>query len=197
VENLKITMKTKICIKCHEEKNLKEYLFYPNGKLMNVCKRCRLNYQNKWKREQRIKRGLKGNAQKTHCPNGHLYIEENLRKRKRGRDCLICHRERELLRKRKLGIKEQNHPTKEEKLIQRRKWEGKRRAIKANAFVEDVNPLIVFQRDNGICQICSLSIGNKKWEIDHIISLSKGGKHSYANVQLAHASCNRKKWANE
>lgn len=38
------------------------------------------------------------NARKTHCPKGHDYALYT-RKKKKGRDCLICHRERERERK--------------------------------------------------------------------------------------------------
>lgn len=70
-----------------------------------------------------------------------------------------------------------------------------RRARKRNAFVESVNPLVVFQRDAGICKICCLPIAGSQWHIDHKIPLVAGGEHSYANVQLSHASCNLKKGA--
>jgi 5-methylcytosine-specific restriction endonuclease McrA len=33
------------------------------------------------------------------------------------------------------------------------------------------------------------------WDLDHVIPLSKGGEHSYDNVQVTHPSCNRKKGA--
>jgi 5-methylcytosine-specific restriction endonuclease McrA len=36
---------------------------------------------------------------------------------------------------------------------------------------------------------------NSKWHVDHIVPISKGGPHSYLNVQLAHAKCNRTKGA--
>lgn len=72
----------------------------------------------------------------------------------------------------------------------------KRRAIVKKVFVEHVDPHVVYDRDNGICGICKRRVDrNGKWEIDHVIPISKGGVHAYANVQLAHQSCNRTKSA--
>lgn len=33
---------------------------------------------------------------KTHCPVGHPYVEENIRPGRNGRDCRLCHNERQL-----------------------------------------------------------------------------------------------------
>lgn len=77
-----------------------------------------------------------------------------------------------------------------------RKSAQKRRAIKKQVFVEAVDPIVVFKRDNGICGICRRKVlPSGAWEIDHVIPISKGGEHSYANVQLSHRVCNRSKWA--
>jgi 5-methylcytosine-specific restriction endonuclease McrA len=66
----------------------------------------------------------------------------------------------------------------------------------AAAFVEDVDPRIVFTRDKGICGICRSPVEpDSKWEVDHVMPISRGGAHSYANVQLTHRRCNRQKHA--
>lgn len=71
-----------------------------------------------------------------------------------------------------------------------------RRARKVGATVERVDPQAVFARDGGMCGICTQPVDvNERWHIDHVVPLSKGGAHSYANVQLAHAMCNIKKGA--
>ena len=54
---------------------------------------------------------------------------------------------------------------------------------------------VVLRRDAGRCGICGLTIMEANWHLDHIIPLSKGGEHSYANVQAAHARCNMRKHA--
>lgn len=77
-----------------------------------------------------------------------------------------------------------------------RKSRATRRARLLSAFVEPVHPATVFERDKGVCGICMKPVEpNSPWEVDHIVPLSKGGIHAYANVQLAHRSCNRAKGA--
>ena len=62
----------------------------------------------------------------------------------------------------------------------------------------------LFVRDNGVCYICGgmcnwASVdqeGNAQEEypsIDHVVPLSKGGKHKWDNVKLAHRGCNTRK----
>lgn len=77
-----------------------------------------------------------------------------------------------------------------------RRVQLRRRARKAKAFVDDVDPRVVYLNAEGICGICREPIDpTKKWHVDHIVPLSKGGAHSYANTQPAHAACNHRKGA--
>lgn len=58
----------------------------------------------------------------------------------------------------------------------------------------------LLKRDGGICQICGRPVDCKDVAngharslyptLDHIIPLSKGGTHTWDNVQLAHMGCN-------
>jgi 5-methylcytosine-specific restriction endonuclease McrA len=66
-------------------------------------------------------------------------------------------------------------------------------ARKLKVRVEDVNPLVVLERDDGICGICGADVDPQAFEVDHVIPISRGGSHSYDNVQAAHGSCNRRK----
>jgi 5-methylcytosine-specific restriction endonuclease McrA len=73
-----------------------------------------------------------------------------------------------------------------------------RRARKLNAFVEAVDRQQVFLNDNGICQwqYCqeaSPFVDPANWHLDHIVALANGGEHSYANTQVTHPTCNRRK----
>jgi 5-methylcytosine-specific restriction endonuclease McrA len=70
-----------------------------------------------------------------------------------------------------------------------------RRARKLGQFVESVDPQRVFERDEGICGICGGEVDREDFHVDHMVPLAKGGKHSYANVQLAHPACNLRKGA--
>lgn len=77
----------------------------------------------------------------------------------------------------------------------------KRKARKRAATVESVNPTRVFVRDGWLCHLCGGKTDRarrgtyhpKAPELDHIVPLSKGGAHSYANTACAHRKCNAAK----
>ncbi len=62
---------------------------------------------------------------------------------------------------------------------------------------ERLDPLAVFERDGWICGICGKPV-SKRWKspdprsasLDHIVPLSRGGSHTWENVQCAHRGCN-------
>lgn len=99
----------------------------------------------------------------------------------------------EYVEKRRRHAREYNARQREERpehvRMLKRKHHGTRRARKLDQFVEEVDPLVVFERDSGVCGICQEKIDGD-FHVDHIIPLSKGGEHSYANVQAAHPRCN-------
>lgn len=70
-----------------------------------------------------------------------------------------------------------------------------RRARKQAAFVEKVFRSKLFERDQGVCGICGQPVDPERYHVDHIVPLIKGGKHSYANTQIAHPKCNTAKGA--
>lgn len=43
------------------------------------------------------------------------------------------------------------------------------------------------------CHICGGEIGDK-WDADHVLSHSKGGRHSVENYLPAHKTCNNYRW---
>lgn len=63
-------------------------------------------------------------------------------------------------------------------------------------IVEEVDPEVVYQRDKGTCYLCLKPVdpaaqpGPWNATVDHVVPISKGGEHSYANVRLAHNRCN-------
>jgi 5-methylcytosine-specific restriction endonuclease McrA len=69
------------------------------------------------------------------------------------------------------------------------------RARKRGAHVEHVEPLVVLERDDGVCGICGEDVDPTFFDIDHVIPLARGGEHSYRNVQVAHRRCNARKGA--
>lgn len=68
-----------------------------------------------------------------------------------------------------------------------------RRARKARLFVEHIAPLVVLERDDGVCGICGCDVNPFDFHVDHIVPLALGGEHSYANAQTAHPLCNLRK----
>jgi 5-methylcytosine-specific restriction endonuclease McrA len=60
-------------------------------------------------------------------------------------------------------------------------------------YVEDVDRRVVWDRDEGYCRHCKMFVPFEDFEVDHIIPMSKGGDHSYSNVQTLCTPCNRSK----
>lgn len=66
-----------------------------------------------------------------------------------------------------------------------------RRARKYNnGPVERIYRRKVWERDDGICQVCRKPVEFKAMHLDHKIPLCKKGTHTYDNVQTTHAACN-------
>lgn len=83
-----------------------------------------------------------------------------------------------------------NHP---EKVERYRRYNQTRKARLLGAFVEKVDRFRVYDQWSGICGICALHVSRERFDVDHIIPLSRGGEHSYANCQPAHPTCNTRK----
>lgn len=73
----------------------------------------------------------------------------------------------------------------------------RRRARERGAYVADVSPHAVFERDAWRCGLCRRKVRrNVKVPhplaavLDHIVPLAKGGTHEPGNVQCAHFRCN-------
>lgn len=72
----------------------------------------------------------------------------------------------------------------------RRKYESARRARRRAAFVEHIDPQIVYVSHDGICGICGQAVSRDDFHVDHIVALANGGLHMYSNCQPAHPLCN-------
>ncbi len=56
----------------------------------------------------------------------------------------------------------------------------------------------LLKRQKGKCEQCGLTFRDgDKWEVDHILPLSKGGKDWYPNLQLLHKHCHDTKTASD
>jgi predicted nucleic acid-binding Zn ribbon protein len=76
------------------------------------------------------------------------------------------------------------------------------RAARASQPFENIDVGAVYERDEWCCQLCHLPVDESLRypdqlcaTLDHIVPLSRGGSHTYSNVQLAHAFCNITKGA--
>jgi 5-methylcytosine-specific restriction endonuclease McrA len=66
----------------------------------------------------------------------------------------------------------------------------RRRAKMRQVPYEKIDRDLVFLKDEGICGICGQPLERSELTLDHIIPISKGGGHLYANVHSAHLICN-------
>lgn len=78
-----------------------------------------------------------------------------------------------------------------------RKYTQKRYALRKEAFVEPVDVFGIYQAQDGICYLCGSRREFGEMHADHVIPLSKGGKHETANIKMACAKCNLSKGAKE
>jgi 5-methylcytosine-specific restriction endonuclease McrA len=69
-----------------------------------------------------------------------------------------------------------------------------RRARLAGVVSESINCELVYARDNYLCARCGLFVEPGTRSLDHRIPITKGGSHTYDNVQLMHRVCNSKKY---
>lgn len=73
-----------------------------------------------------------------------------------------------------------------------------RKALERAALVESVRPLSVLRRDEWRCYLCDCetpaslrgTYEDNAPELDHVVPLSRGGEHSYANLRCACRKCN-------
>lgn len=71
------------------------------------------------------------------------------------------------------------------------------RARKREAYVEDVSPVRIFERDRWRCRLCNKRVRRDRVPphplapvLDHVLPLAAGGTHEAANTQCAHFICN-------
>lgn len=93
------------------------------------------------------------------------------------------------------------------RLRQKKKEVVRRIRTKAQMVDNDITLEKLYQRDGGICYLCgrvcdwndrvvidgTVICGDNYPSIEHVIPLSKNGKHSWANVKLACRKCNNHK----
>ena len=63
----------------------------------------------------------------------------------------------------------------------------------ARRGISTKNRKIIYDKTGGVCHICGGGL-EKRWVVDHVKPLSKGGANSIDNYLPACKSCNRLKW---
>lgn len=73
----------------------------------------------------------------------------------------------------------------------------RRRALMKDPDAEKIDRDVVGERDGWRCGICRKRVNNSiPWpkplspSLDHIVPLSQGGQHTYANSRISHLGCN-------
>lgn len=109
---------------------------------------------------------------------------------------ILCHREAYAA-----GIR-YSKGNRETKRLSDRRWSQKRRAATRDPDAELVDLDVIMERDGPNCGLCGEPIDLRfhspdplSRSLDHVIPLSRGGKHRYDNCQAAHLGCNMKKGA--
>lgn len=84
------------------------------------------------------------------------------------------------------------------RVARQHRWAAKRRG----QDFDEIDPLIVYQRDEWLCWLCKKPVtrGAAAYDlwgptVDHVIPTAAGGKHTYDNVRCAHYRCNAGKGA--
>ena len=171
----------KTCTKCGESKPLTEYYKHNQRKdgLFGFCKSC-----------YKIKRDSSMDKDKRRAYEREYWSrpENKARRAKQVKNSMLKNKERhEAVRaiylKTDAGLNTQ------------RKSCQVNRCKKQGAYVEHVDPLELYNEQSGLCYICFNEFSFKNMEMDHVIPLSKGGKHQLSNVKMCCARCNKSKGA--
>lgn len=71
---------------------------------------------------------------------------------------------------------------------------ARKRAALGSHTAKDI--IDIFKQQNGKCAYCAIKFG-KKYQVDHIVALAKGGSNDRRNLQLLCSPCNGKKSAKD
>jgi 5-methylcytosine-specific restriction endonuclease McrA len=163
----------KACTKCWEIKPFEEFPLHAvtsDGRGSN-CKECmRTYYREKARNNEEHRLKLNENAREWHREN-RVYATANQR-----------------------AWRQRNPEA--QKAIMDRSSHIRRANLSLVESDRTITLELLYERDEGICQICEEPCPQEHASIDHITAVSKGGSHTWDNVQLAHRLCNSIKGAN-
>lgn len=108
------------------------------------------------------------------------------KKRKKQRDHMAANKE-------KYKEKRREYLKTDKGISMYRRQTQKRYALRKSAFIEDVDPIELYEEQKGICYLCKVNFSFKEMELDHVYPIAKGGKHQKSNCKMACVKCNRSK----
>ena len=174
----------KECQKCERAKPYSEFHKYSSSKdgYQRWCKKCKGQTAIERREEKgnllrkQTRDWKKDNLDRTKIHN-QTYYNKNINKRKK-------------------YIQEYNRTVRGKEVKQKK--DSRRRAIKKNAYLEDVPQSFIdllLQKQNNSCKYCGVSFDESPfpYEIEHIIPYKRGGFNIRGNIQLACKSCNSSK----
>jgi 5-methylcytosine-specific restriction endonuclease McrA len=176
----------KQCTKCAELKPLDCFEPEKRGYLGTRadCRACRAEYKRQHRAKPEVKEAISEYRKRYNAANEDAIKAYAARYRDE-------HREERRIKTREWW---QANPERGRALIK------KRRAIKAGVPHERVTIGYLFERDNGVCQLCRKRVDRGlRWPhpmapvADHIVPIILGGHDTKANQQLAHNICNSRK----
>lgn len=75
-----------------------------------------------------------------------------------------------------------------------RNTKAKRKNVKGKHTADDISEILKLQRSK--CAYCNVRLG-KKYHVDHILAVSRGGTNDRKNLQITCITCNLSKWATD
>lgn len=212
-------MEMKKCSKCGETKPLSDFEKDKSRKsgYRSECKLCRKNNPKRQKYLKEYRENNKDYFREKHAEYRERN-REKLREQAKQNRLNNPEKTREYYIKNKDRILKYSHEYKQseqgKRMIELRKQTDKYKGTRTYLRMKRRNKYLIgdksitlkklYDRDKGVCKICGglcdyndykivngiTVVGNCYPSIDHIIAISKGGSHTWDNIQLAHKQCN-------
>jgi len=90
-------------------------------------------------------------------------------------------------------VLERTRQWKQANLDKVREYVRTRRARLRGNGIEPVSEARIIARDGMVCHLCSLPVSKKEFSLDHVVPISKGGRHAESNLRVAHVLCNARR----
>ena len=165
----------KKCGQCNVNKDESEFYKYASGRCMSACKDCKKAYASRYRKDKPDVNRQAVRKWSAENPEHH-------------RECMKqwYEKNRDYALAKKKEYRDQNP----EKCREYNKRAKVKRRYAVRYCDAGITLNAVFKRDGQICGICGTACAREDASMDHITPLSKGGTHTWDNIQLAHITCN-------